>query len=504
MKENIERMINLKEQYENRSKKALTDLKKEFAAKAKYYDANKELEKIENESPLKRKYKREMEDFDSRIEYHKNTLRYTIEDMVNNVEKINKEIEPYVSQTETKAQIQNGIYEKQKKELEVEIENLKKKRDMYPEYNRLYTEEGKKEYAELEASIEGKEKELQNIDVEIQMNQDRENLLKIYIENLAVKKEGLKLANKYGLKLRLKSQEEKKEEKKKDNKEENKKQQEEQQENKQEQEENQEEQQENKQEEKQEEQQEHQQEQEEKQEENKQNYDIQKVYISEKDKKVKLYNTQGEIEKEILSINGISGYFDRMELYKKTDVRRICKELTKNKKEFKKLKKKINPNILKAYSMKSYELVEEYIKSIKEEKELPLEVIHDLEGLNPITKFFKQRSKVLKAEEKCGVKILNKLFDKNKTLNEQKENNKNEQDKENNEESKENEENRENIQENKENEFKKKLDLRNWNDDYKPKHSDEELKLNEEDINMFQKIVHEQKSQDKNIEDKER
>lgn len=478
MKENIERMINLKEQYENRSKKALTDLKKEFAAKAKYYDANKELEKIENESPLKRKYKREMEDFDSRIEYHKNTLRYTIEDMVNNVEKINKEIEPYVSQTETKAQIQNGIYEKQKKELEVEIENLKKKRDMYPEYNRLYTEEGKKEYAELEASIEGKEKELQNIDVEIQMNQDRENLLKIYIENLAVKKEGLKLANKYGLKLKLKSQEEKKEEKKKDNKEENKKQQEEQQENKQEQ--------------------------EEKQEENKQNYDIQKVYISEKDKKVKLYNTQGEIEKEILSINGISGYFDRMELYKKTDVRRICKELTKNKKEFKKLKKKINPNILKAYSMKSYELVEEYIKSIKEEKELPLEVIHDLEGLNPITKFFKQRSKVLKAEEKCGVKILNKLFDKNKTLNEQKENNKNEQDKENNEESKENEENRENIQENKENEFKKKLDLRNWNDDYKPKHSDEELKLNEEDINMFQKIVREQKSQDKNIEDEER
>ena len=492
MKENIERMINLKEQYENRSKKALTDLKKEFAAKAKYYDANKELEKIENESPLKRKYKREMEDFDSRIEYHKNTLRYTIEDMVNNVEKINKEIEPYVSQTETKAQIQNGIYEKQKKELEVEIENLKKKRDMYPEYNRLYTEEGKKEYAELEASIEGKEKELQNIDVEIQMNQDRENLLKIYIEN------------KNEIKLKLKEKEEKKKKKKKENKEENKKQQEEQQENKQEQEENQEEQQENKQEEKQEEQQEHQQEQEEKQEENKQNYDIQKVYISEKDKKVKLYNTQGEIEKEILSINGISGYFDRMELYKKTDVRRICKELTKNKKEFKKLKKKINPNILKAYSMKSYELVEEYIKSIKEEKELPLEVIHDLEGLNPITKFFKQRSKVLKAEEKCGVKILNKLFDKNKTLNEQKENNKNEQDKENNEESKENEENRENIQENKENEFKKKLDLRNWNDDYKPKHSDEELKLNEEDINMFQKIVREQKSQDKNIEDEER
>lgn len=489
MKENVERMINLKEQYENRSKKALTDLKKEFAAKAKYYDANKEFEKIEDESPLKRKYEREMEDFDSRIEYHKNTLKYTLEDMVNNVERINKEIEPYISQTETKAQIQNGIYEKQKKELEVEIENLKKQRDMYPEYNRLYTEEGKKEYAELESSIEGKEKELENIDVEIQMNQDRENLLKIYKENLAVKKEGLKLANKYGLKLKLKSQEEKK----KDNKEENKKQQEEKQEYNQQQEEQQEKQ--------EDQQQENKQEQEEKQEENKQNYDIQKVYISEKDKKVKLYNTQGEIEKEILSIAGISGYFDRMELYKKTDVRKICKELTKNKKEFKKLKKKINPNILKAYSMKSPELVEEYIKSIKEEKELPLEVIHDLEGLNPITKFFKQRSKVLKAEEKCGVKILNKLFDKNKTLYEQKENNNNEHNKENNEENKENRENRE---ENKENEFKKKLDLRNWNDDYKPKHSDEELKLNEEDINMFQKIVHEQKNQDRKIEDEER
>ena len=82
--------------------------------------------------------------------------------------------------------------------------------------------------------------------------------------------------------------------------------------------------------------------------------------------------------------------------------------------------KKLNPSILLALQ-DNKEMIREYVNAVYKEEKLPFELTHDLEGMNPIKKFFKQRSKQLKAEEKCGAKILNKLFDKSKALDEGKE-----------------------------------------------------------------------------------
>lgn len=146
---------------------------------------------------------------------------------------------------------------------------------------------------------------------------------------------------------------------------------------------------------------------------------IQKIYISEKDRTIRVYDDSDNVE-ELWTISGILDKSEKRKLYKDSGVKEICKKIMKgkNRREIKRLRKKINPNIVNAICSKNEfsDTLEKYINCIKNEEEFPFEVVHDLGKLNIISKIFRQKSKYMKAEEKCGAKILNKLFNKNQTL----------------------------------------------------------------------------------------
>ena len=101
-------------------------------------------------------------------------------------------------------------------------------------------------------------------------------------------------------------------------------------------------------------------------------------------------------------------------------IKELCNEIAKDKGEARKLRKCLNPSIINV--LKNKEDIKEYAEAIYNEEELPFELVHDLKGLNKAMKFLKEHSKQFKAEEKCGAKILNKSYDKNKTLDGEKEN----------------------------------------------------------------------------------
>lgn len=197
MKESISRKIESQKSYFNRAKKAEEDLQKELQEKKNYYVENKEFGELEDSSALKRKYNNEIEDFDQRIHFNKNTLQYTIQDAIKSIDEINKEIEPYIAVKEMMANVNVNLHNQQIGKLEQEIQELEKQRDLYPEYNKLYTQEGKEEFARIEANIQSKTKEISDLRDEISMYQDRENLMKQFKENLTIKKACIKTAEKY-------------------------------------------------------------------------------------------------------------------------------------------------------------------------------------------------------------------------------------------------------------------------------------------------------------------
>ncbi len=161
----------------------------------------------------------------------------------------------------------------------------------------------------------------------------------------------------------------------------------------------------------------------EKVEETKNNVKIQSIMISEKTGEVTVIGENGEeiSKNKIFKLKDyVYDWFFCGDIEDKNiKTLKLCNEIAENKKDAKKLKKKLNPSIL--FALYDKEMIREYVNAVYKEEKLPFELIHDLKGMNPIKKFFKQRSKQLKAEEKCGAKILNKLFDKNKALDEKKE-----------------------------------------------------------------------------------
>ena len=147
-----------------------------------------------------------------------------------------------------------------------------------------------------------------------------------------------------------------------------------------------------------------------------------KILIDEKTKTIIIYyknNTTGKIldsEMEMFNFKDINA---KRKLYKKLGIGKMCKEYTEGNLEALKLKRKLNPDIINALN-DNKEMIREYIKAIQEEKELPFELTHSLEKLNGIQKFIKERRASLKAEEKCGAKIVGRLFNKNKTIEDSK------------------------------------------------------------------------------------
>ena len=93
------------------------DLKKEFADKDKYYNENKEFLNLPEDNDLAKKHKRGLEDFDNRIQFHKNTLEYRIQDAFDIADEMNKSMEPYISVTDTIANVRVSLFEQEKQKL---------------------------------------------------------------------------------------------------------------------------------------------------------------------------------------------------------------------------------------------------------------------------------------------------------------------------------------------------------------------------------------------------
>ena len=144
------------------------------------------------------------------------------------------------------------------------------------------------------------------------------------------------------------------------------------------------------------------------------------IFISENDKIIKCKDKNGTINIPIEEIED-----EKNDMYKRLDIskkcRKIIKETTGKRRLGVMLKRKVNPEIIRALdSTGNRDLIEKYIESVYNKSEFPFELKHDLSGLN-IREKFKLR-KYTKTEEKCGAEILGKIWNKNKALSEGKQN----------------------------------------------------------------------------------
>lgn len=144
------------------------------------------------------------------------------------------------------------------------------------------------------------------------------------------------------------------------------------------------------------------------------------IFISENDKIIECKDKNGTINIPIEEIEN-----EKNDMYKRLDIskkcRKIIKETTGKRRLGLMLKRKVNPEIIRALdSTGNRDLIEKYIESVYNKSEFPFELKHDLSGLN-IREKFKLR-KYTKTEEKCGAEILGKIWNKNKALSEGKQN----------------------------------------------------------------------------------
>lgn len=140
------------------------------------------------------------------------------------------------------------------------------------------------------------------------------------------------------------------------------------------------------------------------------------IFISEKDKVIKCKDKNGTVNIPIEEIE-----HEKSDMYKRLDIgkkcRKIIKETTGKRRLGLMLKRKVNPEIVKALdSTGNRDLIEKYIESIYNKSKFPFELKHDLSGLNIIDKF--KLRKHTKTEERCGAEILGKIWNKNKALSE--------------------------------------------------------------------------------------
>lgn len=145
---------------------------------------------------------------------------------------------------------------------------------------------------------------------------------------------------------------------------------------------------------------------------------ISKIEILENEGKVIAYDENGlEINKCNTLKHNFRDIIDKKVMYLAVKCAMLSNGITTSKKETKKLMKKLNPSVLKALNGDK-EMLKQYLISVSNEQALPFELVYDLKGMNPVMKFYKEKGKQIKKEEKQGAKIMNKLFDKSRTLNE--------------------------------------------------------------------------------------
>ena len=135
---------------------------------------------------------------------------------------------------------------------------------------------------------------------------------------------------------------------------------------------------------------------------------IEYIEINEKDEKVYYKDSTGK-EQEISTDIG------KRELFKDLKISDMCEEIAGAVFPGLLLKRKVNPNIVSVLK-DNPEQLREYIKNLREKKNLPFELVHNLEGINLWRKF--RLNKFVKIEEKLGAKVFGKLFDKNRALKE--------------------------------------------------------------------------------------
>lgn len=146
-------------------------------------------------------------------------------------------------------------------------------------------------------------------------------------------------------------------------------------------------------------------------------------FTNDKNISIKIIESKEVVEytdstgKRTISLSSL--FEEKGNMYKRLEIGKMCRNVIKDTKGKRRLgimlKRKINPEIVKALDATGNEdLVRDYIESIYTKKELPFELTHDLSELSMIEKL--QMRKYTKSEEKCGAKILGKIFSRNKAL----------------------------------------------------------------------------------------
>lgn len=141
------------------------------------------------------------------------------------------------------------------------------------------------------------------------------------------------------------------------------------------------------------------------------------IFISENDKVIKCKDKDGVMTN--IPMDALKD--ENKNMFKRLDISKKCRKI---KKEIKgkrlaglTLKRKLNPEIIRALDRtENRDLIEKYIESVYTKSEFPFELKHDLSGLKRREKLALR--KYTKTEEKCGAQILGKIWNKNKALGE--------------------------------------------------------------------------------------
>lgn len=99
--------------------------------------------------------------------------------------------------------------------------------------------------------------------------------------------------------------------------------------------------------------------------------------------------------------------------FRRLDIKNICKEIAGGRLGALRLRRKVNPEIVSVLQHDPEQL-KDYITSIYQKKELPFELTHNLDGIGILDKI--KMNKFARSEEKLGARVIGKLFDRNKAI----------------------------------------------------------------------------------------
>lgn len=142
-----------------------------------------------------------------------------------------------------------------------------------------------------------------------------------------------------------------------------------------------------------------------------------KVSLPKGIKYIEILENEGEIHFEDIDGNTkeISNDIVKKDLFKNTKINEICEEVAGSLIPSLFLRRRVNPNIVEVLKNNPTQL-KEYITCLHDKKDLPFELVHNMEGLSIWKKF--RLNKFVRLEEKLGGKILGKMFNKNRALKE--------------------------------------------------------------------------------------